>query len=195
MKKIKMVFASANAGKTAEMKLLVNKYLNGFDVELLGLDDVGFTEKIIEYGTTFEENAKIKAQAVFKSCGMICFADDSGLCVDYLNGAPGVYTSDYGGIDKLLHELAGVPDGQRTARFCCALHCVVSHNAGFCVTGECHGVIARGASGEDGFGYDPVFYYPPLGRTFAQLNGEEKNNVSHRAAAAELFAEKIVEYI
>ena len=190
-----MVFASANAGKTAEMKLLINKYLTGFDIELLGLKDIGFTAEIIEYGTTFEENAKIKAQAVSRACGMICFADDSGLCVDYLNGAPGVYTSDYGGIDKLLHELSGAPDDQRTARFCCALYCEISKNESFCVTGECSGIIAREAAGGLGFGYDPVFYYPPLGRTFAQLSGEEKNNVSHRAAAAELFAKKIVQYI
>ena len=196
MKKIKMVFASTNAGKIAEMKLLIEKHLNGYEVELLGLNDIGFTDEIIEDGGTFEANAEIKARAVFDKTGMICFADDSGLCVDYLDGAPGVETANYGGIDRLLNEMKDVvEDSKRAAQFHCVIYCVVSQNESFCVAGTCDGVITHKRIGEGGFGFDPVFYYPPKERTFAQMTSEEKNNFSHRAKAAELFAEKIVKYI
>ena len=198
MKKIKMVFASGNAGKIAEMKLLIEKNLRGFEVDLLGLKDVGFTDEIIEDGESFEANAEIKARAVFDKTGLICFADDSGLCVDYLNGAPGVDTANYGGIERLLSEMKNVPNGQRAARFCCTIYCVVQKEEkieSFCVAGNCDGIITRERIGESGFGYDPVFYYSPEQRTFAQMTSEEKNKFSHRAKAAELFAEKIVKYI
>ena len=193
--KIKIVFASSNAGKIKEMNYLINKYLNGREIELLGLKDVGFTDEIIEDGKTFEENAEIKARAVFDKTGMICFADDSGLCVDYLNGAPGIYSARYGGMDKLLDELQDVPDDKRTAHFYCAICCMISKTESFFVSGKCGGFITREKIGENGFGYDPVFYYPPENKTFAQLSDEEKNKVSHRAVAAEHFAEKIVKYI
>jgi XTP/dITP diphosphohydrolase len=201
MQKTKIVFASANAGKIKEINYLINKNLNGFEIELLGLKDVGFTDDIIEYGTTFEENAEIKARAVFDKTGMICFGDDSGLCVDYLNGAPGVYSARYSGggseenIKKLLEELKDVPDDKRTAHFYCSFCCVVSQNESFFVSGKCEGIITREKFGESGFGYDPVFYYPPENKTFAQMNEEEKNKVSHRALALEQFAKEIVKYI
>ena len=195
MGKIKMVFASANAGKIEEMKLLINKYLNNYEIELLGLKDVGFTGEIIEDGASFEANAEIKARAVYEHTGLICFADDSGLCVDYLNGGPGILTARYGGMDKLLHELKDVPDGKRSAHFYCAVYCVVSGSESFCVTGRCDGVITREKIGEGGFGYDPVFYYEPAGKTFAELDSGEKNKISHRARALELFAGEIVKYI
>ena len=206
MKKIKMVFASGNAGKIAEMKLLIEQHLGGFEIDLLGLKDIGFTEEIIEDGETFEANAEIKARAVFDKTGMICFADDSGLRVDYLNGAPGVHSALYGGVagerpptdvsvNKLLQELKDVPDEQRAAHFHCTIYCVISRDESFCVSGKCSGIITRDRIGGGGFGYDPVFYYPPESRTFAQMTSEEKNNFSHRAKAAELFAEKIVKYI
>jgi len=195
MKKIKMVFASANAGKIAEMKLLINENLKNSEIDLLSLKDVGFADEIIEDGGSFEANAEIKARALFKHTGLICFADDSGLCVDYLNGAPGVDTANYGGIDKLLNEMKNAPDDLRTAHFCCIIYCIVSQSESFCVAGKCSGIITRERIGESGFGYDPVFYYPTERRTFAEMTSEEKNKFSHRAKAAELFAEKIVKYI
>ena len=206
MRKIKMVFASSNAGKIKEMNNLINKNLDGFEVELLSVNDVGFTDDIIEDGLTFEENAEIKARAVFAHTGMICFADDSGLCADYLNGAQGIYSARYGSvagerpdmelsINKLLKELEGVPDNKRTAHFYCAIYCVIDKNTSFCVAGKCGGIITFERSGNKGFGYDPVFYYPPEKKTFGQLTDKEKNKVSHRALAAEQFSKKIVRYI
>jgi len=212
--KTKIVFASGNAGKIREMTDLINKHLVGRDdlgapqreIELLGLKDIGFTDEIIEDGGTFEANAELKARAVFEKTGMICFADDSGLCVDYLNGDPGVDTALYGGtngkkphidisINKLLQELSGVPDDKRAAHFICVICCIVSPAEKFFVSGRCDGFITREKIGEFGFGYDPVFYYPPKNRTFAEISDEEKNKISHRAKAAEQFAEKIVKYI
>ena len=195
IKKPKIVFASGNAGKIKEMTYLINKNLNGFEIELLSLKDAGFTDEIIESGATFEENAEIKARAVFNKTGMICFADDSGLCVDYLNGAPGIYSARYGGMDKLLEELKNVPDEKRTTHFYCAIYCVTDKNTSFCVSGKCEGVITREKIGDNGFGYDPIFYYPPENMTFAELSGEEKNKISHRAVAAEQFAKEIVKYM
>jgi len=201
MQKTKIVFASSNAGKIKEINGLINKNLNGFEIELLGLKDVGFTDEIIESGKTFEENAEIKARAVFDKTGMICFADDSGLCVDYLNGAPGIYSARYGGgvagegKKKLLNELKDVPDDKRTAHFYCAICCVIDKNTSFFASGKCGGIITRELIGESGFGYDPVFYYPPEKKTFAQMSGEEKNKISHRALALEQFAKEIVKYI
>ena len=200
MQKTKMIFASGNAGKIKEINYLINKNLNGFEIELLGLKDVGFTDEIIENGATFEENAEIKARAVFDKTGMICFADDSGLCVDYLNGAPGIYSARYGGgvvgegKKRILDELKDVPDDKRTAHFYCAIYCVIDKNTSFCVSGKCDGVITRELIGESGFGYDPIFYYPSKKQTFAQMSGEEKNKVSHRALALEHFAKEIVKY-
>jgi XTP/dITP diphosphohydrolase len=201
-----MVFASSNTGKIAEMKQLIEKHLGGYEIELLGLKDIGFTGEIIEDGDTFEANAEIKARAAFDKTGLICFADDSGLCVDYLNGAPGVHSALYGGVNgerpaqeahiaKLLHEMKDAPDSLRTAHFHCTIYCVVSQSESFCVDGKCSGIITRESIGEGGFGFDPVFYYPPENRTFAQMTSGEKNKFSHRAKAAELFAEKIVKYI
>jgi len=204
--KTKMVFASNNANKVAEMNYLINKNLNGFEIELLSLKDIGFTDEIIENGATFEENAEIKARAVFEKTGMISFGDDSGLCVDYLNGAPGIYSARYGSvagerpvmessINKLLNELKDVPDDKRTAHFYCAIYCVINKNENFCVSGKCDGIITHEKIGNNGFGYDPVFYYPSKNKTFAQLSEEEKNKVSHRGLATEQFAKNIVKYI
>jgi len=201
MNKTKIVFASSNANKVREMNYLINKNLRGFEIKLLSLKDVGFTDEIIEDGATFEENAEIKARAVFDKTGMICFGDDSGLCVDYLNGAPGIYSARYGGgipgegTKRILNELNDVPDDKRTAHFYCSIYCVVSQNTSFCVSGKCEGIITREKIGENGFGYDPIFYYPPEKKTFAQLTDGEKNKYSHRALATEQFAKEIVKYI
>ena len=219
IKKLQMVFASSNAGKIKEMKYLLDKNINRFasnkfDVELLSLKDIGFTSEIIEYGKTFEENAEIKADTVYDFCKialkkeMICFADDSGLCVDYLKGAPGIYSARYSGgndddnITKLLDELKDVPDAQRAAHFTCAIICIIppfvgaeasARSQSLSMSADWHGFIARERMGENGFGYDPIFYYPQLKMTSAQLPGEIKNKVSHRALAAEQLAREIVE--
>jgi len=201
MQKTKIVFASSNAGKIKVIGYLINKHLGGREIELLGLKDVGFTSEIIENGATFEENAEIKARAVYEKTGLASFGDDSGLCADYLNGAPGIHSARYSGggseenITKLLGELKGVPDNLRAAHFYCAIFCVVSPTESFCVSGRCDGVIAREKTGGNGFGYDPVFYCPSKNKTFAQLSDEEKNIISHRAAAAKQFALEIVKYI
>ena len=201
MQKTKIVFASNNSGKIREMNHIINKNIHHSEIELLGLKDVGFTEDIIENGATFEENAEIKARAVFDKTGMICFADDSGLCVDYLNGTPGIYSARYSGgnsddnIKKLLEELKDIPPEKRTAHFYCAVYCIIDKNTSFCVSGKCGGIILNEKIGENGFGYDPVFYYPPENKTFAELSDDEKNKISHRALATEQFAKEIVKYI
>ena len=160
--------------------------------ELLLLSDIGFSGDIEENGSTFEENSKIKA-SVPAALGYIGIADDSGLCVDALGGAPGIYSARYSGlgdqgnIDKLLYELRGVPDELRTARFVCVMTAVFPDGRTVQARGEAEGVILRQRSGDNGFGYDPVFYYPPFGKTFAELDAGIKNTVSHRAKALAAF--------
>ena len=194
----KIVLASRNRHKIKEMEVLLHSLLPEEDFVLLSLDDIGYTGEIEENGTTFEENAKIKA-SVPASLGYIGIADDSGLEVDALNGEPGVYSaryadeegvphSDEANNDKLLRGLASVPDEKRTARFVSCLSLVTPCGRSFTVRGTCEGVILRERRGNGGFGYDPLFYHPPLGKTFAELTAEEKNSVSHRAHAAILFA-------
>ena len=196
----RIVLASRNRHKIREMEVLLHTLLPEEDFVLLSLDDIGYTEEIEENGTTFEENAKIKA-SVPASLGYIGIADDSGLEVDALNGEPGVYSaryaddagvphSDEANNDKLLRKLASVPDEKRTARFVSCLSLVTPCGRSFTVRGTCEGVILWERRGTGGFGYDPLFYHPPLGKTFAELTPEEKNSVSHRAHAAVLFAEE-----
>ena len=196
----RIVLASRNRHKIKEMEVLLRSLLPEEDFVLLSLDDIGYTGEIEEDGTTFEENAKIKA-SVPASLGYIGIADDSGLEVDALNGEPGVYSaryadeegvphSDEANNDKLLRNLASVPDEKRTARFVSCLSLVTPCGRSFTVRGTCEGVMLWERRGNGGFGYDPLFYHPPLGKTFAELTPEEKNSVSHRAHAAILFAEE-----
>ncbi len=188
---MKIVVASHNKKKIKELNTLLDKYIEG--VELLSLDDVGIYGDIEEDGTSFEENAFIKARAAAAS-GYIGVGDDSGLCVDALGGAPGIYSARYAGEHGddeannalLLKNLEGKHD--RSAKFVCALACVFPEGYGkedFCVMGEVHGEILESARGERGFGYDPLFYYPPFGKTLAELEAAEKNSVSHRKNAVE----------
>ena len=205
MKNIDIVFVTGNEGKRREIEVLINDKIKDIKINLLSLKDVNFTEEIEETGDTCEENAKIKAMEVFERLNMPCIADDSGLFVDYLNGAPGVHTAIYAGtnstpdacMDKLLTELEGVPDEKRTAHFKCVLCCVLGKEDDriFYSKGICDGVVLKEKVGDKGFGYDPIFFYPPAMKSFAELTVEEKNKYSHRAIAVEHFAKNIVKYI
>ena len=195
---MEIVIASRNKHKIAELEALLAKYIGG--VKLLSLDDVGLYEDIEENGTTFSENALIKARAAARS-GKISIGDDSGLCVNALDGAPGIFSARYAGEhgndeannQKLLFELRDKED--KSASFVCAIACVLPDGREFSVEGRADGLIIEKASGKGGFGYDPIFYYPPLDKTFADISAEEKNSISHRGRAVEAFAKKLCETI
>ena len=194
---MKMVLASKNPKKMKEM----NEILSGMGVEVCLQSDVGIDIDVEETGTTFEENSLLKARAVMEASGLPAIADDSGLCVDALNGAPGVYSARYGGegLDdtgryKLL--LANMPRGAaRTAKFVSVITCCFPGGEVLTARGECPGTIAFAPMGEGGFGYDPVFFLPKLKKTFAQLSAEEKNAISHRGRALEAFQAKLEAYL
>lgn len=194
---MKMVLASKNQKKMKEM----NEILSGMGVEVCLQSDVGIDIDVEETGTTFEENSLLKARAVMEASGLPAIADDSGLCVDALNGAPGVYSARYGGegLDdagryRLL--LANMPKGAaRTAKFVSVITCCFPNGDVLTARGECPGTIAFAPMGEGGFGYDPIFFLPKLKKTFAQLSPEEKNAVSHRGRALEAFQAKLEEYL
>ena len=191
---MEIVIASRNKHKIEELEALLSKYVAG--VKLLSLDDVGIVGDIEENGTTFSENALIKARAAASS-GKIGVGDDSGLCVNALDGAPGIFSARFAGDhgndaannEKLLRELSNKSD--RSAAFVCAIACVMPDGREITVEGRAEGTILYSASGQNGFGYDPLFYYPPLDKTFASLSPEEKNGISHRARAVEAFAKEL----
>ncbi len=194
---MKLVLASKNPKKLKEM----NEILSGMGVEVCSQADVGIDVDVEETGTTFEENSLLKAKAVMETSGLPVIADDSGLCVDALNGAPGVYSARYGGegLDdagryRLL--LSSMPRGAaRTAKFVSVVTCCFPNGDVLTARGECPGTIAFAPMGEGGFGYDPVFFLPKLKKTFAQLSAEEKNAVSHRGKALAAFQEKLEDYL
>ena len=194
---MKLVLASKNPKKLKEM----NEILSGMGVEVCPQADVGIDIDVEETGSTFEENSLLKAKAVVEASGLPAIADDSGLCVDALNGAPGVYSARYGGegLDdagryRLL--LSSMPMGQaRTAKFVSVITCCFPNGDVLTARGECPGTIAFAPMGEGGFGYDPVFFLPKLKKTFAQLSPEEKNAISHRGRALEAFQAKLEEYL
>ncbi len=187
MKETTIIVATGNAHKMQEIRQI----LAGVPVKLLSMKEAGLSLEIEENGTTFEENARIKAMAVMRASGQIAMADDSGLEVDALNKEPGIYSSRYMGEDtsyeiknqSLIDRLEGVPDEKRTARFVCAVVCAFPD--GRCVSCKetMEGRIAYRISGENGFGYDPVFFLPELGCTSAELSPDEKNRISHRGKA------------
>ena len=193
---MKIVLASRNKHKIQEWQATLGRYMDG--VELLSLDDVGIADEIEENGETFEENALIKAYAAAKS-GHVSIGEDSGLTVDALGGEPGIYSARYAGEhgndrannELLLQNLRGKDD--RSARFVCTIALVDPHDPSrsFCVRGETEGVISEDYRGEGGFGYDPLFFYEPMGKTFAEMSGAEKNSISHRGKAIELLAEQL----
>jgi XTP/dITP diphosphohydrolase len=185
----KLLIATHNSGKMREYRQL----LRDAPFELVSLDDLGITEEVEETGDTFEENARLKALAYARLSGMLTLSDDSGLEVDALNGEPGIRSARYGGdanatdqdrVRMLLSNLEGVPWEKRTARFRCVI--VISRPKGddASVVGSVAGMIQYRPEGNEGFGYDPVFYLPSYGQTMAQLSLEEKNRISHRSDAA-----------
>lgn len=191
---MKLVLASKNKGKLRELQAM----LKDTPVEVLLESQVGIDLDVEETGTTFEENSRIKAMAVMEASGLPAIADDSGLVVDALDGAPGVYSARYGNLGSdaertayLLKNLEQVPDGQRTARFVSVITACFPDGREIQARGECEGVIARETRGDGGFGYDPVFLIPELGQTFGELPAEEKNKISHRAKALQRFTEKL----
>lgn len=194
---MKFVLATHNAHKLREM----SEILSGLGIEVITPGDLGISAEVEETGSTFAENALLKARAVCGAAGLPAIADDSGLCVDALNGGPGVYSARYGGEgldDRGRYMLLlGSMRGQttRAARFACAIACVFPNGDELAAEGACEGTIAFAPMGENGFGYDPVFFLPELSKTFAQLTAEEKAAVSHRGRALKGFAEKLETYL
>ena len=194
---MRFVLATHNPGKLREM----GEILKDFGIEVVSPRDLGITVDVEETGTTFAENAMLKAKAICKEANLPAIADDSGLCVDALNGAPGVYSARYGGegLDDrgrymlLLSSLRGAPT--RAAHFACAVACAFPNGDTLTAEGRCDGSIAYAPLGEGGFGYDPVFLLPGTGKTFGQLTQEEKSAVSHRGRALKDFAGKLETYL
>ena len=190
---MKVILASNNKHKLEEIK----KILTPLGYEVVSQAEAGVDIDVEETGTTFEENAALKAQAVYDLTKTAVISDDSGLEVDYLNGAPGVYSHRYAGENatdadrcaKLLSELSGVETAKRTARFVCVLCFIDDKGEKLVIRGTVEGIIGTEPKGENGFGYDPVFMYGD--RSFAELSSEEKNTVSHRADALKKFAAAI----
>lgn len=166
----------------------IREILGDLDIELLSLKDAGIHADIVEDGKSFEENAQIKAKAICELTGEIVLADDSGLEIDYLNKEPGIYSARYMGEDTsydiknqaLLDRLDGVPDEKRTARFVCAIAAAMPDGCCEVVRGTMEGIIGHKIAGENGFGYDPIFFLPECGCTSAELSPEKKNELSHR---------------
>ena len=183
MKK-RIVFATGNAGKMKEIKMI----LGDLGMPVVSMKDAGIEADIVEDGTSFAENAQIKASAVFEKCHDIVLADDSGLEIDYLNKEPGIYSARYMGEDTSYHiknanligRLEGVPDEKRTARFVCAIAAILPNGEVLHSEGTIEGIIGYEEQGENGFGYDPIFYLPQFGCSSAELEPEKKNELSHR---------------
>lgn len=195
---MKVVLASKNKHKLVEISQITEK----FDMELVLQSELGVDIDVEETGTTFEENSFLKADAVMKATGLPALADDSGIAVDALNGEPGIYSARYGFDDTLddrgrlnllLKNTENVPDGQRQAQFVCVITLVTPEGETIQARGEVHGELLRAPAGDGGFGYDPIFYYPPFGKTLAEVSAEEKNQVSHRAEALKVLYRKLKE--
>ena len=190
---MKIILASNNKHKLEEIRKITAQ----LGYEVISQSEAGCNFDVEETGTTFEENAVLKAKAVYEKMKMPVISDDSGLEVDYLNGAPGVYSHRYAGenatdadrCSKLLSELSGVEKEKRTARFVCVICFIDENGTETVIRGTCEGYIGTEPRGENGFGYDPVFMYGD--RSFAEISAEEKNSVSHRADALRKFSETI----
>jgi XTP/dITP diphosphohydrolase len=195
---MKIVLASKNPHKLVE----ISKITEQFGFELVLQSELGVDLDVEETGSTFEENSYQKAYAVMKATGLPALADDSGIAVDALGGAPGIYSArygddpsldDWGRLQLLLKNTEHVPDGQRQAQFVCVITFITPEGQTIQARGEIHGELLREPKGENGFGYDPIFYYPPFGKTTAEIPAEEKHRVSHRGNALRVFYEKLKE--
>jgi XTP/dITP diphosphohydrolase len=191
----KLIFATGNENKMKEIRMI----LADCGYEILSMKEVGIDVDIVEDGKTFEENATIKATAISKLAGCLVLADDSGLEVDAMDKAPGIYSARWEGEDtpysiknrKIIDNLKDVPEEKRTARFVCAIAAAFPDGRVVTRRGTIEGLIAHEPAGENGFGYDPIFYVPEFGKTTAELSPEEKNKVSHRGKALEMIREVI----
>lgn len=195
---MKVVLASKNPHKLVE----ISKIMEKLDIQLVLESELGVDIEVEETGKTFEENSFLKAEAVMKATGLPALADDSGIAVDALNGEPGVYSArygfddtldDWGRLQLLLKNTEHVPDGQRQAQFVCVITLVTPEGQVIQARGEVHGELLREPRGENGFGYDPIFYYPPYGMSTAEMKPEDKNQISHRAVALKIMYEKLKE--
>ena len=192
----RLIFATGNQNKMREIR----EILADLPVEILSMKEEGIEADIVEDGKTFEENAIIKAKAIMELTGELVLADDSGLEIDYLNKEPGIYSARYMGEDtsyhiknaNLIQRLEGVPDEKRTARFVCAIAAAFPDGRRKTVRAAMEGRIGYEEKGENGFGYDPIFYLPEYGCTSAELSMEEKNRISHRGKALCLIKEELV---
>jgi len=190
-----MIFATGNEGKMREIRMIMADVCQ----DIKSMKEAGIRLEIEENGSTYEENALIKARAVAACADDMVLADDSGLEIDCLNGEPGVYSSRYLGEDTsyrvknadLISRLEGVPEEKRTARFVCAIAAVLPDGREITVRASVEGRIGYEEKGSGGFGYDPIFYVPELGRTTAELTEEEKNQISHRGKALRLMKEEL----
>ena len=195
---MKVVLASKNLHKLVEIRQITDKF--GF--ELVLQSELGVDIDVEETGSTFEENSFLKANAVMEATGLPALADDSGICVDALNGEPGIYSArygfderldDWGRLELLLKNTEHVPDDQRQAKFVAVITMVSPDGEVIQARGEVHGELTREPRGENGFGYDPIFYYPPAGMTTAEMSSEAKHAISHRGNALKVFYEKLKE--
>ena len=193
----RMIFATGNENKMVEIR----EILGDLPLEILSMKEAGVYGEVEENGSTFEENALIKARAICKLAGEMVLADDSGLEIDYLNKEPGIYSARYAGDHddeankkKLLHNLEGVPFEKRTAHFHCSLVITSPVKDPLIAEGNVEGYIVEEERGKDGFGYDPLFFYPPLDKTFGETTADEKNAVSHRANAIKDLLTKFDEW-
>ena len=197
MKNHRIIFATSNEGKMKEVRMI----LADLGLEILSMREAGILADIVEDGKTFEENACIKAGQIQKLAGGIVLADDSGLEVDYLDGAPGIYSARYMGEDTsydiknqaIIDKLADAKGEERSARFVCAIAAALPDGRLLTTRGTIEGQIGYEIVGDGGFGYDPIFYLPERGMTTAQLSPEEKNQISHRGKALEAMKEKLRE--
>ncbi len=191
----RIVFATGNADKVKEIRMI----MEDTGMEVISMKEAGISIDIEENGSSYEENALIKARAVAKCTDAIVMADDSGLEVDYLNKEPGIHSARYLGEDtsyriknrNLMDRLEGVPDEKRTARFVCAIAAVLPDGRELTTRATIEGRIGYEEKGSHGFGYDPIFYVPEFGKTTAELTEEEKNKVSHRGKALRLMKEEL----
>lgn len=202
MEKTKIIFATGNEGKMNEIREIMDDFLSKYNIELLSLKDADIHADIVEDGSTFEENAIIKATEIAKLTGCMVLADDSGLEIDYMNGGPGIYSARFLGEDTsydiknnyIIDRLSDAKDEERGARFVCVIACAFPDGSVITERGTVCGSISKKLMGENGFGFDPIFYVPEYGCTTAELTPEKKNEISHRGRALKGMMKKLDSY-